>query len=129
MKFYDLKRRKQISLFTAGSNGPKKVDANSREEVSQSHDNSANLICFLGATSNPSPSVAVKSTLKHTHKTKSGNNNKGVSSNILNANGLYGSGPLPPLSSLTTTTDSLSSGRSSSSDSESGRNVSECYES
>jgi hypothetical protein len=39
---------------------------------------------------------------------------------IVNGNGIYGSSPPPPLSSLTTA-DSLSSGRSSSSDSESGR--------
>ena len=121
MKFYDLKRRKQISLFTANNgNSAKKVDENISEEVSNNHDTSANLICLLGATSNTSTAGAPKSMLKHINKSKNGGNIKGISSNIVNGNGLYGSSPPPPLSSLTNT-DSLSSGRSSSTDSESGK--------
>ena len=126
MKFYDLKRRKQISLFAAGGNNAKKVDTNINEEVVSNtpHDTSANLICLLGATSSISNSMQEKSSTKHFSKIKNngGNNNKALSLKIVNGNGLYGSSPPPPLSSLTTT-DSLSSGRSSSSDSESGKMI------
>ena len=128
MKFYDLKRRKQISLFAPGGNNAKKVDTSINEEVVSNtpHDTSANLICLLGATSNITNSMQEKSVTKHFNKSKNngGNNNKALSLKILNGNGLYGSSPPPPLSSLTTT-DSLSSGRSSSSDSESGKVLTE----
>ena len=126
MKFYDLKRRKQISLFAAGGNNAKKVDTSINEEVVSNNaiDSSASLICLLGATSNISGSMPEKHSVpKYFNKSKNGgNNNKTLSLKIVNNNGtgLYGSSPPPPLSSLTTT-DSLSSGRSSSSDSESGK--------
>lgn len=125
MKFYDLKRRKQISLFAAGGNNAKKVDTSMNEDVvPNTHDNSANLICLIGATSNITASIPEKSLPKHFNKTKNGGTNiKALSLKIVsNGNGIYGTSPPPPLSSLTTT-DSLSSGRSSSSDSESGRKL------
>ena len=127
MKFYDLKRRKQISLFAAGgNNNAKKVDTTINEEnvaSSNAHETSAHLISILGTPSSiATPSIPDKSIAKHfCNKSKiSGNNNKALSLKIVNGNGIYGSSPPPPLSSLTTA-DSLSSGRSSSSDSESGR--------
>ena len=128
MKFYDLKRRKQISLFAAGgNNNAKKVDTTINEEnvvSNNAHESSAHLISILGSPSNvATTSIAENSITKHfCNKSKiSGNNNKALSLKIVTGNGIYGSSPPPPLSSLTTA-DSLSSGRSSSSDSDSGRN-------
>ena len=122
MKFYDLKRRKQISLFANCGNGnnSKKVDANIDPEATNDSDPSDNLICLLGATS---VTTAKKSTPKHLSKRKSYSIKKGVSSSILDGNGSFRSSPPPPLSSLITT-NSLSSGASSSSDSESGKDFS-----
>ena len=152
MKFYDLKRRKQISLFTPnGTNGNSTKKGDVTLNSVTSHDPSAaNLICLLGATSVNNPSsnsssansnvtptksgVALKSfsTLNNKRTKNFGSNSKGMmaSSNILDRaviNGRYNSigsshSP-PPLSSLTTIADSLSSGRSSSSDSESGKKM------
>jgi len=126
MKFYDLKRRKQISLFAAGgNNNAKKVDTTINEEnvvSNNAHESSAHLISILGSPSNvATTSIAENSITKHfCNKSKiSGNNNKALSLKIVTGNGIYGSSPPPPLSSLTTA-DSLSSGRSSSSDSDSG---------
>ena len=128
MKFYDLKRRKQISLFAAGgNNNAKKVDTTINEEnnvvSNNAHESSAHLISILGSPSSiATSSITENSITKHfCNKSKiSGSNNKALSLKIVNGNGIYGSSPPPPLSSLTTA-DSLSSGRSSSSDSESGR--------
>ena len=125
MKFYDLKRRKQISLFAAGgNNNAKKVDSTINEEnvvSNTAHESSAHLISILGSPSSvATTSIPEKSISKH-FCSKSKNNNKALSLKIVTGNGIYGSSPPPPLSSLTTA-DSLSSGRSSSSDSESGRN-------
>ena len=138
MKFYDLKRRKQISLFAAaGGNNAKKVETSINEEqvsmVTNNHDNSASFLCLLGATSNISASIGhtekhVSSPRQIFSKTKNtGNNNKTLSLKIVNhGNGIFGSSPPPPLSSLTAS-DSLSSGRSSSSDSESGKDKFSIY--
>ena len=94
-------------------NNSKKVDSNIDPEATNDSDPSDNLICLLGATS---VTTAKKSTPKHLSKRKSYSIKKGVSSSILEGNGSFRSSPLPPLSSLITT-NSLSSGASSSSES------------
>ena len=129
MKFYDLKRRKQISLFATSGNGnnAKKADANINPETANSIDPSDNLICVLGATS---VTTAAKPAPKYFNKRKNCSIKNGISSIVLDGNGRYSSSPPPQLSSLLTA-NSLSSGASSSSDSESGKNISKhmscCY--